>query len=213
MRGRDRAACLDPNLTPVRSGAGVEFRALRETKPGLCGKRLASFHEGPIKDENLHAARGGRHRHARGWLRALRENDFTGIVEQLLDLNARPSIRFHEWPGRRLETNLVLVGRIKLPELDEDHAARFGPRGMFRSAWVADVAPLRKVAVLVLKHAGEYEKLLAAIVYMRREAAVRRIAYNRGSLPHLAADPVQHPPAYPADRLLPPTHQRRFPFP
>src|SRR5260370_30208586 len=99
MRGRDRAACLDPNLTPVKSGHRVEFRALRQTKPGLCGKRLASFHEGPIKDENLHAARGGRHRHPRTPLPTLEASVFTGIVKQLLHLNSRPSIRFHEWPG------------------------------------------------------------------------------------------------------------------
>src|SRR6202011_2239502 len=65
-----------------------------------------------------------------------------------------------------------------------------------RGSWrVAD----RKVAVLVLEHAVEHEKLSAATMRVGREAGLRSVAHDRGRPRHLLADAVEHAALDPAD--------------
>ena len=53
--------------------------------------------------------------------------------------------------------------------------------------------------MLVLKHAIEHEKFLAAAMRVRREATGRRVADNRGRPGHLVPNPVEHAPFDPGD--------------
>ena len=58
--------------------------------------------------------------------------------------------------------------------------------------WVAHVGPGGIVGVFVGEHAVEHEKLLAAIVPVRRESRAGRIAHDAGRNRHFIADPIEH---------------------
>src|SRR5262245_8769027 len=65
---------------------------------------------------------------------------------------------------------------------------------MPRCRRIADIAPRRKLAVLILKDAFEHQKFFAAAVCMGGESAAGRVANDGGGSRYLIADAVQHAP-------------------
>ncbi len=100
------------------------------------------------------------------------------------------------------------VRKIELPELHKDGAARLRSRRMPQLRRIVYIGSRRKIAGFVLKHAVENQKLLAALMNMRREAAPRCKPHNRRRPRDLLAQPIEHPPLYAWHRQLLPRNPR-----
>src|SRR5262249_49777148 len=131
-------------------------------------------------------------------------------MEQRGDLNAESVLcrLVSQRPG--LDTHPCAGPPIELPQLDEEHAARRGARRGARVRRIADIGTGRVIAMLVLESALKHKKLFAAVMRVRREAAGRRVAHDRGRSSDLAADAIEHPPVDPGDWRGDPWQQGRM---
>src|SRR5262249_15275126 len=84
------------------------------------------------------------------------------------------------------------VGRVELPELHKNCTAQLRAGRMSRLWRVADIAPRRKISMLILEHALKHKKLLTAIMHMWRELALGCIAHYARGAGDLLTDPVEH---------------------
>src|SRR5215469_10660929 len=140
-----------------------------------------------VQYQHLGAARQ-HHRDWRSRSPALQAYLFTVVTEQRGELDPRSA---GGGPiGHRAGIDLYLrsVGKIELPELDEEDASRHRAGRVTRGRWIADVRAGRELAVLVLEHAVEDEEFLSAVVHMRGEMATRCIANDGRGSSHLLAD-------------------------
>src|SRR5204862_4594694 len=134
-------------------------------QPRLSLEALAAFLEAAVENEKLDAAR--------------RIERDARIRRPALEAHvlARIGVKPHRLESG-LDTHARTVGRVELPKLHEDDAARFGARRVARGGRVAHVRSRRVITVLVLEYAFENQELLAATVRMGREAALHRIAHD-----------------------------------
>src|SRR6185437_16690870 len=95
---------------------------------------------------------------------------------------------------RIAEREIGPVVPAELPELDEDHAARFGPWPMPRSRRIAYVGTRGIVTAFVLKHPVQHQDFLAARMAMGGKMAVFGVTHDRGRARFLIADAKQHAP-------------------
>lgn len=136
---------------------------------------LAAFFEVAIKYQKFAAVRKiERNRSVRG--PALHPHLLAAVIEQQSDFNTRPTLGIRVRECLSIEAHWCSVLQIELPQLDEEQAARRGAWGVARGGRITDIGTGRIIAMLVLKHAVEHNKLLTAAMRMCRETAGRCIA-------------------------------------
>src|SRR5262249_55087890 len=182
---------LDPQPCARGAGDGGQPGRFRQSQPGVPSERLTAFFETSIEHERFKTAGNVEH-NAGVCVPFLDAHVFPAIVEQGDEPHTLPSYRRHGVDESRVDVDVRAVGGIELKQLPEDGAARLRPRRMARGRRIADVAPRRTVAALVLKDSLKNEKFFTAEMRVRREGGAWRVANDGRCTRDLVTDAVEH---------------------
>ncbi len=141
---------LDPNTGAAFSGLHARAPLRGKAQPGLFREDFVALQEASSKHKDFRAPGFVENDNA-ARRPPLQPHILACVMEQRHDLDTWTSCVGDECHLVGIDPHLRAVRQIELPELDEDGAAGRRPRRVARPRRIADIAPGREVAGLVLK--------------------------------------------------------------